>query len=102
MKSYKLRYLPLFFDDLAEITSYIADHLQNPKAPENLLDEVEKAIQERLYMPASFEPFHFKKPRAETYYRIYVKNYTVFYVVIDDVMEVRRILYSARNFEKLL
>ncbi len=102
MKSYKLRYLPLFFNDLAEITSYISDHLQNPMAAENLLDEVEKAIQERLYMPASFEPFHSQKPRAETYYRIYVKNYTIFYVVIGDTMEVRRILYSARDLDKLL
>ncbi|GHV79520.1 hypothetical protein AGMMS49944_13110 [Spirochaetia bacterium] len=28
------------------------------------------------------------------YYRIYVKNYTVFYVVIDDTMEVRRFMYT--------
>ncbi|MCM1488697.1 MAG: type II toxin-antitoxin system RelE/ParE family toxin, partial [Firmicutes bacterium] len=35
-------------------------------------------------------------------YRIYVGNYTVFYVVIGDVMEVRRFIYSRRNFDRLL
>ena len=33
-------------------------------------------------------------------YRIYVKNYMIFYVVIDDVMEVRRILYNKRNLPR--
>ena len=36
------------------------------------------------------------------YYRIYVGNYTIYYVVIEDVMEVRRILYSKRNMEQIL
>lgn len=102
MKSYKLRYLPLFSEDLFEATSYIADQLNNPPAAEKLVSEVEKAILERLKMPLSFEPYRSKKARKDTYYRIYVGNYTIFYVVIDDVMEVRRILYSARDFDRLI
>ena len=31
-----------------------------------------------------------------------VDNFTVFYTVKDNVMEVRRILYSKRNFNKLI
>lgn len=48
----------------------------------------------------AFEPYHSLKERQYPYYRIYVKNYTIFYVVIDDVMEVRRILYNKRNLPK--
>lgn len=32
--------------------------------------------------------------------RISVKNFTIFYVVIGDTMEVRRILYSRRDLTK--
>ena len=52
-------------------------------------------------MPLSFEQFKSKKNRKDTYYRIYVGNYTVFYVVIDDVMEVRRLIYGKRDLDKL-
>jgi len=34
-----------------------------------------------------------------TIYRIYVKNYIVFYVVIDDIMEVRRLLYNRKKYK---
>lgn len=99
---YKLRYLPLFENDLYNAASYISHKLDNPDAAQRLVNEVEKAILERLNMPLSFEPYRSPKKRADTYYRIYVGNYTVFYVVIDDVMEVRRLIYSARDFDRLL
>ena len=99
---YKLRYLPLFEADLYDAASYISDVLNNPQAAEKLLTETEKAILERLEMPLSFEPYHSAKQRKDVYYRICVGNYTVFYVVIDDVMEVRRFIYSGRDFDRLL
>lgn len=102
MKSYKLRYLPIFSEDLCEAATYLSEQLNNPQAAENPVNEVEKAILKRLEMPLSFEPFKSKKCRKDTYYRIYVGNYTIFYVVIDDVMEVRRFLYSARDFDRLI
>lgn len=40
--------------------------------------------------------------REHHYYRISVRNFSVFYVVIDDTMEVRRLLYSKRNIDALL
>ena len=47
-KEHKLRYLPLFKDDLEQTVLYIADVLQNPQSAEKLLDDVEKAIKKRL------------------------------------------------------
>ena len=81
---YILRYLPLFYKDLEEKIVYIAETLQNSKAAQELLDAVEKAILER-----------------------YVKNYIVYYVVIDDegpdkIMEVRRFLYNKQNQHRLV
>ena len=41
---YKLRYLPLFWDDLNSAVSYIANVLKAPKAAQDLLDKLEFEI----------------------------------------------------------
>lgn len=101
-KKYQLRYLPLFEQDLLETVNYITNILKNPDAALRLVDDVEKAILERLNNPVPFEPYHSAKNRLYPYYRIYVRNYVVYYVVIDDIMEVRRFLYCARDIDKNL
>ncbi|GHU67508.1 hypothetical protein AGMMS49983_18850 [Clostridia bacterium] len=47
------------------------------------------------------EAWHYKD-REYPYYRIPIRNFTVWYVVIDDVMEVRRFLYGKRKVTELL
>ena len=49
---YKLRYLPLFYEDLEEKIVYIAEKLHNEKAANDLLYEVERAILERQPAPS--------------------------------------------------
>ena len=101
-KQYELRILPLFENDLTEITEYIAYRLHNPTAAEKLVDAVEKAIYERLPEAESFEPYRGIKERDFPYYWIEVNNFIVFYVVINSVMEVRRIIYRKRNMKRFL
>lgn len=101
-KKYVLRYLPLFFNELEEKCVYISSKLENPKAANDLLDAVERAILERLPNAESFEPYHSSKERKYPYYRIYVKNFVIYYVVIDDegpdkIMEIRHFLYNKQN-----
>ena len=100
--SYKLRYLPLAKEDLLGIVDYIQNTLLSPIAAENTVSRIEKAILKRLENPESFAVWPSSKKRKHPYRRINVKNYTVWYVVIDDIMEVRRILYSGRNEKRLL
>ena len=101
-KSYQLRYLPIFEQDLMSTANYIADVLKNEDAASRLVADVENAILERLHNPIAFEPYRSKKKRDYPYYRIYVRNYVVYYVVIDDVMEVRRLMYGARDTDRHL
>ena len=56
--TYKLRYLPLFYEDIEEKMLYIARQFQNPQAANDLLDAVEKAILERLSSPEAFSLSH--------------------------------------------
>ena len=106
-KKYMLRYLPLFYKDLEEKIVYIAEELHNEKAANDLLDEVEEAILKRQPVSESFEQYRSLRERRYPYYRIYVKNFVIYYVVIDDegenkIMEVRRILYNKQDDSRLL
>lgn len=101
-QQYTLRYLHSFFYDLSNAESYISTVLCNPQAAERLVNDTEKAIMNRLNFPESFEPYDSGGEFEQNYYRIPVHNYSVYYVVIDDVMEVRRFLYSKRNLSELL
>ena len=101
-KQYSVRYLPLFEKDLTAAVNYLAVALQDPVRAEQLVDEVEAAIEKRREMPTAFATYPSAKPRKHPYYRINVWNYLVFYVVIGRVMEVRRFLHSKRNIDELL
>lgn len=106
-KKYRLSYLPLFYEELDEKVLYIAEKLKNPKAANDLLDKVEMAILERLPIAESFESYRTIRERQYNYYRIYVDNYIIYYVIIDDdpndlIMEVRRFLYSGQNQHKIV
>ncbi len=99
---YSLRFLPLFEEDLSDTVEYISEKLHNPSAALRLVDDIEIAILNRLEMPLAFAPYHSSKGRKHPYYRINVRNYSIFYVVIGDTMEVRRLIYSKRNIDDFL
>lgn len=98
----QLRFLDKFREELEEAAMYIEVKLQNPEAADKLVSDVQKAIRKRLDQAEAFEKYHSYKERRYPYYRIYVGNYVVYYVVIDDegddkIMEVRRFLYAGRD-----
>lgn len=101
---YILRYLPLFYEDISDKIDYIAGILQNRQAANDLIDAVEEAINERLPYAESFEIYHSVRDKKTPYYRIYVGNYTIFYVVLEEngrkIMEVRRFLYNGQDSQK--
>ena len=106
-KKYKLKYLPLFFEDLDNIVNYIRDTLHKPRAADRLVDLVEEAIKKRQPFAESFEPFPSNRKRKYHYYRIYVENFIIYYVVIHEdnssaIMEVRRMLYKKQRQDESL
>lgn len=74
-------------DEIAETTEERLSH-----------DDVEAVISERLNSPLAFEPHPSVKKRKHPHYRFYIRNY----VVVEDVMEVRRFLYGARDIERFV
>ena len=99
---YELRFLPLVEEDLTEIVDYLTIHLRNPEAAARLVDDVETAILDRLPYAESFAAYPSRRERQRPYYHIRVRNFLIFYVVIGNVMEVRRIVYARRNWKQML
>ena len=67
-KHYRLRFLPLFEDDLNSIVDYIASRLKNPDAAARFVDDVQVAIRERLNCAEAFEPYYSAMERQYPYY----------------------------------
>lgn len=99
---YIIKYLPLFEDDLNEIVDYIIFKLHNKNAAFKLVNDIENAILKRSYNPTSFQTFTSLKFRKNSYYKIYVNHFTIYYIVDRNVMEVRRILYNKRTLDYLI
>lgn len=98
--NFKLRYSINFYEQLDIISLYIKNELKNNIAANNLVSKVEKEIIKRLENPLSYEKC--KTKMGNSYYKIYIDNYTVFYTVTDNIMDVRSILYNRRNEDELI
>lgn len=99
---YTIKYTDTFIKQFNNILKYFIYKLQNKIAAENFYNEVIKEIEKRSEYPESFEKYNSIRKRKNTYYRIFVKNYTIFYTIKDNTMQVRLILSSRRNFDKLI
>lgn len=101
-KKYEIKYLPTFVVQFNNILYYITYELKNKIAADNFYNGVVKQIEIRSNNPEAYEVFKIIKSEKIKYYKINVKNYTIFYVLKNNVMEIRRIYYSQRNFENLI
>ena len=102
MASFELRYSPLFCDDLDRITNYILLDLKNEIATKTFIGDVEAAIKKRLENPLHAAIYPSMHRRKHEYRRILVGNYLIFYVVIEHIMVVRRLLYGRTDLDKIL
>jgi addiction module RelE/StbE family toxin len=101
-KHFTLRYSPLFYDDLSKIIDYIRLELKNVTAAKKLINDIEAAIKQRQARPLQSATYKSISKRRHPYRRIIVGNFLIFYVVIDDVMIIRRMLYGRRDIRKIL
>ncbi|MCL6591521.1 MAG: type II toxin-antitoxin system RelE/ParE family toxin [Firmicutes bacterium] len=99
---YKLEYLPLARKDLRDIVNYIVNTLKAPKAAMDFLDALEKSLFRVQQFPYACKVYHPVEPLESEYRTLPVKNYLVFYIVTEDAVEVRRIVYAKMNIEKLI
>ncbi len=99
---YEIRYLPLARKDLTEITNYIADNLKAPKAAMELLNALDESISKLEQFPYSCKVYHPIRELENEYRLLPVKNYAVFYVVKEKVVEIHRVVYARMDLTKII
>lgn len=95
----RIEYLPIAEKDLTEILEYI--QIDNPTAALILLDDIDKTISKLAYFPYMGHAPKDQRLIQLNYRMLVVENYLVFYVVLDDVVEIRRILHGKRKYDFL-
>ena len=98
----EIKYLPSFQQELNAIIEYIMFTLKAPQAALNLLDELEESINNLKLFPLAHRVYRPIKPIKTEYRVLTVKNYLVFYVVIEETIEIHRIIYKKRNLSQLI
>lgn len=99
-QKYKIEYLPIAEQDLAEIIEYIM--LDNPEAALSLVNKFDEAISILEVFPHSGAIPNDIRLQSLDYRMLIVDNYLVFYVVFDQIIEIRRILHGKRKYSFLL
>ena len=85
------------YEDLRNIYSYIALELRSPDDARNVLRRILAEIATLDEMPNRFRPYP-REPLASRGIRVMdVGNYSVYYLVCEDVVSVGRILYFRRD-----
>ena len=99
---YDIEFLPTARKDLADITSYISEKLSAPKAAMDLLNALDESISILGQFPYSCKVYRPIKELEEEYRLLPVKNYSVFYVVKEEIVEIHRIVYSKMDLTKIV
>lgn len=100
METYKIKIFPTARQDLEEVIGYL-----NTLSPDTALKYYDLLVEEITSL--SKMPERCPKPKdlalaAKGYRYLIVKNYLVFYVVLGDTVQIRRILYARRDYRSLL
>ncbi len=98
--AYHIEYLPAAQADLEEIFAYILN--DDPAAAAKFVDRIDITISQLARFPL-LGPVP-KDPRHQHlgYRMLVVDNYLVFYVIKDQVVEIRRVLHGSRRYSFLL
>ena len=99
---YKIKYLPLALDDLKNIVRYITYELESPRAADHLLVKIDKEVKKIAGNPFRCHLYISPKKLNHEYRVLHINNYSLFYVVDNDKIEIHRVIYSQMDFPRML
>ena len=100
MENYKVKIYPTAQQDLLEIIEYL--NTLSPEAALRYYDLLTEQIASLSRMPERCPKPKDLALAAKGYLYLIVENYLVFYIVSDDTVQIRRILYGRRDYRLLL
>lgn len=92
-------FLKKFNREIYRIIYYIKHKLKNSYAAKDLYKKIYDEINKRSYNPEIYEKYKSRNGK-KIWFRIYIKNYIVFYTVERKNMIVSRIIYRKRNLKE--
>jgi toxin ParE1/3/4 len=99
-KKYPIKYMPSAEQDLTDIYDYV--FLDDPVAAGNLLNQFDESISILAHFPYSCISPSDIRLQSLNYRILVVGNYLVFYAVIEDSVEIRRIFHGKRKYDFLI
>ncbi len=93
---------PQAAEDLLEIKSYIENELQNPIAAQNTIKTIVETYEELSEDPDVGIPIDRYVSFPTDYKFVLANNYSIFYRIEKDIVKIIRIMYSRRDFVRIL
>ena len=93
---------PQAAEDLLEIKFYIENELQNPIAAHNTIETIVNTYEDLAEDPDVGIPVDRYVSFPTDYKFILANNYSIFYRIEKDIVKIIRIMYSRRDFAKIL
>lgn len=100
MEKYKVLIFPAAKRDLQELVDYINE--QSSYDDSRLYDDIVEHVASLAELPFRYPLMKNSILRAKGYRVLLVHSYLVFYVVMGDAVQIRRILHGKRQYEFLL
>ena len=100
MEHYEVKIFPTAQNDLRDIIDYL--NRLSPDAALKYYDLIVEKIGTLQTMPTRCTLARDTQLRLRGYRLLHVKNYIVFFVVNEKTVEIRRILFSKRQYQDLL
>ena len=100
MEQYEVRIFPSAQQDLLDVIDYL--NTLSKEAALNYYDQLTSEISSLRIMPERCPLPRDLALAAKGYRYLAVGNYLVFYVVVGNIVQIRRILYARRDYKHLL
>ena len=97
---YEIKYIDAALKDLEGITDYITNTLHASQAALDFIDEPDKTVEHLKQFPYAYKLYSCDRPLLLEYRVLPIKNYLLFYVVMENTVEIHRVIYSKRDNRK--
>lgn len=99
---FEIKVTPQAAEDLLKIKYYIENELQNPIAAENTILKIIETYESLSDFPDLGIPVERYVSFPTDYRFVLANNYSIFYKVEDTFVKIIRIIYSKRDFVRIL
>ena len=99
---FEVKVSPQAAEDLLEIKGYIENELQNPIAAQNTVLKIVETYEDLANFPGIGITVERYVDFPTDYKFVLANNYSIFYRIEDEIVRVVRILYSRRDFIRIL